>query len=410
MRIGFDAKRAFCNDRGLGVYGRGLVGALAERHPGHGYVLYTPSTGSPGRLGWARGLPGAEVVSPGGAPGTALGRAWAAARGALWRSCGVPRRLDADRVDVFHGLSAELPLGVGRGRARPRARAVVTVHDLLWRRRPRGLSAVDRAVHDAKCRLAVSRAHAVVAVSERTRRDVVGLLSVPEERVRVVHPSCGPAFFGDPPRERVESARRAHGLPGSYVLYVGAFDERKNVLSLLRAFRALGEGARGASLVLVGAGGAGRRRAQEEARRLGLGDRAAFPDGVPSGDLPAVYRGCLFLAWPSFFEGFGLPVLEAAASGRAVVTSRGTSMEEAAGDGALYVDPGSVRELRDAMGRLLSDGALRGELGRRGRARAERFRPERAADAMMGVYRSVMSETLGSRCSRSLSNSRTIRS
>lgn len=365
MRLGFDAKRAFHNATGLGNYSRDVLRILRARQPEHAYVAYSPRP------------PAADA---GGAAALARGPAGLVGRlaPALWRQAGIVRDLVRDRIDLYHGLSNELPSGIERtGIA-----TVVTIHDLIFERHPELYAAVDRRIYRAKFRSAARRARVVVAASEETRRDLVERYGVDAAKIRIVYQVCHPAFRA--PRDpAAEDALRARlGLPATFVLQVGTIERRKNLLLTARAVAAL----EGVHLVAVGRPTAYAREVEAFARVGGLAGRLRLLRGLTMPEIATLYRLATVATYPSIVEGFGIPVLEAMTSGTPAVTTRGGVFPEVGGDAAVYVDPRDPEELRAALARLLSDPDERARRRAAGVVRAERFRDEVIADDLFRAY------------------------
>ncbi len=366
MRVGFDAKRVFHNTTGLGNYARDVLRVLASHAPQHQYVAYNPS---PGKVRFD--LPGGSLVERGP-------RGLARLAPVLWRGAGMVRDLVADDVDLFHGLSNELPVGLER----TGVAGVVTIHDLIFERFPELYGAVDRRIYRWKFRRAAERARLVVAISEQTGRDLHDFYGVPWSRIRVVYQGCHAAFRQPVAAGRLEEVARRYGLSPGFVLQVGTIEERKNLLLTVEAVKALP----GVSLVAVGRPTPYARRVEELVARGGLGGRVRLLSGVSTGDLAVLYRLAGVAVYPSLFEGFGIPIVEALASGTPVVTSRGGVVPEAAGSGSAYVDPRDPEELRAALASILADPDRRAAMRAAGLAHAERFRDERIAADLLRVY------------------------
>lgn len=366
MRLGFDAKRAFHNATGLGNYSRDVLRILGERRPEHEYLAYTPR---PGRL-----APAAGATLRVRGPSSLLGRAVPS----LWRQAGIVKDLERDGVDLYHGLSNELPSGIER----TRVATVVTVHDLIFERHPELYRPVDRRIYRAKFRSAAARARVVVAVSGQTANDLVELYGVDRARIRVVHQVCHPAFRAEPDPSALAALRARLGLPERFVLSVGTLERRKNLLLALRAVAKLD----GAHLVAVGRPTAYARELEAFVRGHGLEGRVRFLRGLGVTELAALYRLATVFVYPSFIEGFGIPILEALESGTPVVTTRGGCFEEVGGPGSVYVDPSDPERLRDVLAALLADGGARARMQAAGRAHAARFSDAAIADDLFRVY------------------------
>lgn len=371
MRLGFDAKRVFHNATGLGNYSRDVLRVLAAQAPEHDYLAYNPGRG---RIPFA--LPGATFAErrPHGLARLAP---------ALWRQAGMVRDLVADWVDLFHGLTNELPSGLERSGIA----GVVTIHDLILERYPELYGALDRRIYRWKFRSAAAQARLVVAISEQTGRDLHERYGVPWARIRVVYQGCHAAFRQEAPPERLAELAARLGLEPGFVLQVGTVEERKNLLLTVRALAGLP----GARLVVVGRQAPYARKVKEAVADLGLSDRVRFLAGLTTEDLAGLYRLAAVAVYPSVFEGFGIPIVEALASGTPVVTTRGGVFPEAGGPGSSYVDPQRPDELREALAGILADPERRAAMRAAGLAHAERFRDERIAGDLLRVYGEALS-------------------
>jgi glycosyltransferase involved in cell wall biosynthesis len=268
-------------------------------------------------------------------------------------------------------------------------RRVVTVHDLSFERFPELFHRANRAYQRAMVRLSTRLASRVIAVSDSTRRDLVELLGVPERKIEVIPNGVEPAFR---PRsaDEVAAFRAEKGLPADFILYLGTLEPRKNLLTLLRAYARLRR-TRDLPHALVLAGGKGwlYETIFAEVERLGLGGQVYFPGFVDFDEQPLWYNAAAVFAYPSLYEGFGLPPLEAMACGTPVVTSDATSLPEVVGDAGLMVAPTDESALADALGRLIDDEPLRARLRAAGPARAAGFGWDSIARRTAAVYRAV---------------------
>ncbi|HET8540778.1 MAG TPA: glycosyltransferase family 1 protein [Anaeromyxobacter sp.] len=371
MNIGFDAKRVFHNATGLGNYARDVLRILHRHRPEHVCFAYTPR---PGPLPFEISGDRFRVRGPRGWLGRAVP--------ALWRTRGIVADLRADGIRLFHGLSNELPLGIessGIG-------SVVTIHDLIFERLPELYPPIDRRIYSAKARSAVARAGLVVAISEQTRRDLVALYGVPEGRIRVVYQTCHEAFRSPVPDERLREVAARLALPPAFLLAVGTIERRKNLLVVLRAL----EGLPGATLVAVGRETPYAEELRAFARARRLERRVRFLSGVSTPDLAALYRLATVAVYPSLFEGFGIPIVEALFSGTPVVTTRGGVFPEAGGPGSAYVDPHDADALREALAALLADGGRRAAMRAAGLRHAARFSEEAIADGLSRAYEDAL--------------------
>ena len=301
----------------------------------------------------------------------------------LWEQCLQPLALLRDGADLVHGMAYALPLLCP-------TQAVVTVHDLSFLRYPQAFKRGNRIYLSAATRLAVARAEAVIAVSQHTAQELQRLLGVPPWRIHVV-PNGVDARFRPLARREVEAFRQRRGLPERFVLYVGTFEPRKNLETLLRTYGTLvHRDPHTRPLIIAGGRGWHYARVFALLERLALEDRVRFPGFIAHEELPLWYNAATLFVFPSLYEGFGLPVLEAMACGTPVVASNASSLPEVVGEAGLLVAPRDVEGLAEAMRRLLTDAALREELRARGRDRASKYSWRASAVRTAAVYDHVL--------------------
>jgi len=367
MRIGFDAKRAFHNFSGLGNYSRFAISNICRFYPENECFLYTPGMAD-------RNLfhpPEGSVVRQ---PDLGL---WNL-KGSLWRSFRLTGWLKEDGIDLFHGLSNELPYGIHRSRVR----SVVTIHDLIFMEHPELYKPLDRKIYERKVRYATRAASTIIAVSEQTKQDIVRFLDVDKSRIKVVYQGCNKQFYKGVSEDALQNSRRQFALPSDYLLYVGTIEERKN---LLRVVMALHRGKIDIPLVVVGKKTSYFNQVKEYID-LHQVPNIHFLDQVQTSNLPAIYQGSRGFIYPSSYEGFGIPILEALNSGVPVITSRGGCLEETAGKGGLLIDPLKQEEMIEAITLIIEDTALKDRLIREGGAHALKFREEQTIPALYNVY------------------------
>lgn len=295
----------------------------------------------------------------------------------------IAREARRRRLDLVHDPTGTAPLMLTN------ARRVVTIHDVIPYIYPKTSSRLDRLIYRLWLPLAVRHLDAVITDSECSRRDILTHLPVHPDKVTVVPIAASPRYR---PLDRTQTAPvlARLGLTVPYILYVGSVEPRKNVSRLLEAFARLRADAPGYRLVIVGAGRWKTTPIFKTVARLGLEPYVSFTGYVAEEDLPALYAGAALFVFPSLYEGFGLPVLEAMACGTPVVTSNVSSLPEVAGDAALPVNPFDVETIADAMRRVLADPALAAHLRERGLARARQFSWERTARETLAVYERVL--------------------
>jgi len=287
-------------------------------------------------------------------------------------------------VDLFHATDHLLPHF-------RRIKSVFTLHDLIFLFHPETHKPMNRWFLTLMMPRFLRAADAVIAVSECTKRDAIRFYSIPEEKITVIYEGVSPRFRPANP-EAVRAVREKYGLPERFILYVGTIEPRKNLTTLLEAFHHL-LATRDLRLVFVGKKGWLYEGFFRRLRELGLEDRVIFTGYVPDEDLPAIYSAADLFVFPSLYEGFGLPVLEAMACGTPVVCSNTSSLPEVAGDAAILVDPTDVRALAGAMERVLTDEHLRAEIYAKGLGRARQFTWAKAAQETLKVYLEVIRGT-----------------
>ena len=376
MNIAFDAKRITNNATGLGNYSRFVLEALTEYRPENRYLLYSPSIGRPELYRELLEHRSVQLHTP--------HRALAFLGGSLWRNYSIPRLVREAKVDLFHGLSNELPLGLYRAQ---RVGTVVTIHDLAFIRYPQYYKPIDRLLYRRKYGASARAADHVITVSEQTRCDVIDIFGVEEERVTTVYQGCSERFAQIQP-EDVVVARQALRLPQRYMLFVGSIEERKNLLLAVEALAQLQD--KELHLVAVGRRTPYVQQVLDRARRLGVTSRLHLLHQVGATYLPGIYGGAEVFVYPSRFEGFGIPIIEALNAGIPVIGATGSCLEEAGGPTSLYTDPDNADMLASLIDRVLIDISLRRLMIDEGRSYVERFTPKRIARDLSQVYEQVM--------------------
>ena len=338
MNIAFDAKRYYHNHTGLGNYSRTLVHNLQTYCPQHNYILLDA--------------------------------------GSMERTFRLGHRAAKLGAEVLLGLSNEIPFDIDWRKPSP-VRGIVTMHDVAWRTFPQMYKALDRRIYDWKYGSSCQRAHRVLCISECTKRDVMRFYGVPEERIAVVYQPVQSHFYQ--PMSEAE-AHQYLGEQPDYILYVGSLNSRKNLLALLEAL-ALMSAENRPRLIVVGNGREYRKRVEAFIQQHNLTSYVDIRDNIRDDRLlQALYREAKAFVYPSFYEGFGLPIVEAALQHTPVITSQVSSLPEAAGPDALYIDPhqhDAAAYLALHIDRLLTDKAFRDSSADRQEAYVRRmFDPE----------------------------------
>lgn len=374
MHIGFDGKRAAQNLTGLGNYSRYVLEGLAQANEDLQLTIYAPKLPSHARLMAFAKHPAFRWILPTG------GWKWIRS---LWRVAGLTHQLESDGVEVFHGLSNELPLSIHQASG---VRTVVTIHDLIFLRFPSCYGWIDRHIYNYKFRKACEHADRIVAVSECTKRDIIQFYHISPDKIDVVYQGCDAAFARPLPADTIQAIKRKYQLPHRYLLNVGSIEERKNVLLAVQALTLLPEQT---VLVIVGKHTPYTDKVWAYAQAHGLQQRVRILHGVPFSDLVALVQGARVFTYPSRFEGFGIPVLEALSAGVPVVAATGSCLEEAGGPSSIYVHPDDYQALARAVASLWEDSAERSQRIATGLAFAQTFNPQQQTQQLLRIYRSL---------------------
>ncbi|MGI8689048.1 MAG: glycosyltransferase family 4 protein [Thermomicrobiales bacterium] len=298
----------------------------------------------------------------------------------------LPQQAVRRKVDVLFSPCFTAP-------AHPRYISVVTIPDMQYIDMPENFASVDHAIFTRLLSHAVRSTAHILTLSEHAKRRIVAHYQIPPERVTVTYLAAASAYFMPVSPETIARVRERYGLKAPYILSVATLHPHKNLDALIDAFVALRQThAWKGQLALIGLRGTAANALHTRIRALGLAREIVLPGYVPDADLPALYRGAEMYVLPSRYEGFGIPVLEAMASGIPVITTRLTSLPEVAGDAALFFDPDDRAALVAALCRLRDDDALRRTLIARGHERARLFTWQQTAERTLAVFEHVASE------------------
>ncbi len=304
-----------------------------------------------------------------------------------WEQFVQPFALRRERIDLLHALAFAGPLAIT-------IPWIVTVFDLSFARYPQSFNAANRIYLTWAVRNSLRRAQRVIAISESTRRDLISMFGADPRRVQAIYCGCDPTFAPATDAAEGMAFRAQRRLPEKFILHVGTLEPRKNIARLLRAFaRAQRAAHLPHRLVLIGARGWKYTEVDTVIEQENMQDDVIFAGYVPPAELPLWYRAADVFAYPSLYEGFGLPPLEAMACGTPVVTSNAASLPEVVGDAALQIAPDDENALTDALVRAATDANLRAELSARGLTQAAKFSWARTARETTAVYRTVIAES-----------------
>ena len=376
MIIGYDAKRIVCNRTGLGSYARTLINDLSEViTPDIKLNLYAPDKGDSALRSQVRESAGVRFVYPRRSL-SGLQKAW-------WRMHSMVDALCAAGVKLYHGLSGELPIGIKKAGIK----TVVTIHDIIFMRHPEWYNWPDTKIYAWKFRKTCAEADRIIAISECTKRDIMLYGGVTPEKIDVIYQSCGSRYKMREGEKKMHEVHTGYMLPERYIVNVGTIEERKNVLLAVKALRMLPEDI---SLVIVGKATSYTEKVKAYIRENALESRVKILHNVPNEDLPAIYQMAEACVYPSRYEGFGVPVIEAIQSGLPVVACTGSCLEEAGGNGTIYVDPDDVYAMAEAIKQVVKGAPGREERIAASRQYITRFEGNNVAQQVMNVYRDVL--------------------
>lgn len=371
LNIAFDAKRLYNNFTGLGNYSRTLVYNLAQHFREHNYHLYTPKIKRNSET-----LPFLEHPQlQTHLPKTAFK--------SYWRTSSIKKDLQKTKIDIYHGLSHEIPVGIHK----TGIKSVVTIHDLIIKRYPEYFPWLDRQVYDWKFRYACEHADAIVAISESTKRDIIEFYNIPAKKIHVIYQTCHERFQQLLPSSQLQLIAQKYQLPSNFYLYVGSIIPRKNLDKIIDALALLPKDLQ-LPLVVIGNGKKYKQEVLQKVEQLQLADKVLFPK-IAYEDLPALYQLAELFLYPSAYEGFGIPILEALYSKIPIIAVNASSLPEAGGDGAYYVDKINGNELAKAIMEVIQTSTYRNTLVENGQMYLMRFEGKILSERLIELYSSL---------------------
>lgn len=371
MIIGFDAKRATANYTGLGNYSRYIINSVAQQCPEHRLRLYIPKQYN--NSAYDRLLTHDNVTS-------CLPRTCCAGISPdLWRISGITRQLKDEGVDLYHGLSNELPMGIDKSGIA----SVVTIHDLIFLHYPRFYKLIDRNIYNTKFHYACRHAHRIIAVSNCTKRDIVKFYGIDPEKIDVIYQNCHSIFSQEIPPHEINRVKMAYNLPSKFLLYVGTIEARKNALLAVKALPHIDTDIH---MVIVGRKTPYINEIYSYINTHKLTERVHFIHDMDITDLPAMYRLARLFVFPSRYEGFGIPILEALTSGTPVIAATGSCLEEAGGPSSIYIEPDDVKGMVDAMKEIFDNDELYNRMKNEGLHYIQRFDNTQMVNSLLTTY------------------------
>lgn len=365
MKIAFDAKRFFHNTSGLGNYSRDLVRILSEYEPENEYLLLNKNKSERGK----------DILDRSNV------KFIPTSKGKFSRQFKMGKDAQKQNADIFHGLSGELPLKWDK---KP-IKKIVTIHDLIFVRYPQYYSFFDRKIHFWKFKKAADMADKIIAISEQTKRDIIDYLKVPETKIEVIYQGCHKAFKEEQSQELIKETKEKFNLPERFILNVGTIEDRKNLLNVVKAINGTN-----IPLVVVGRKTKYYQKIESFLKKNKIEKQVLFLEGVSMDELAAIYKLADIFVYPSFFEGFGIPIIEALFSKTVVVTSNTSCLPEAGGKDSVYIDPKNELDIRAKIKFLWENESERKRREEKGFEFVQKFNDEPIARELMNLYQKII--------------------
>ncbi|MCK5538512.1 MAG: glycosyltransferase family 4 protein [Bacteroidales bacterium] len=371
MNLGFDAKRFFFNNTGLGNYSRTLIYSLLSEFTEHEYYLFSSKTEDyENRFQQFNNLHNISQKSK---------------FQFFWRQLGINKSINQNKIDIYHGLSHEIPFRKNSNNYK----SIVTMHDLIYKIYPDLFSKTDAFLYEKKYKSSCNRADKIIAISESTKSDLIKYYNIQEEKIQVVYQTCNPIFTKRIDADMLNEIRIEHNLPSEFILSVGSIIERKNLKDIVKAVGKLPENMR-IPIVAVGNGKKYLEEIQEYITENKLEKYFLHYPFISNEHLPAFYQLAKIFVYTSSYEGFGIPVLEALYSETPVISSNISSLPEAGGDSAILVSPNNIDELREAIIKVLENEDLQKQMIQKGITHAKLFTNKQMAIDTMRVYKELI--------------------
>lgn len=366
MNIGFDAKRAFLNKSGLGNYSRDIIRSLSNLYPDNKYVLFSPKAKT-------------ELLESGYIQNLINPKSINKFIPSVWRSLFMGHDIKKSNVDIYHGLSNELPANINRSKAIK----IVTIHDLIFKKMPELYAFADCKIYDLKFKNACNNADKIIAISNQTKSDIIEYYNIPEEKIVVIYQGCNPLFYEKSTKDELINVKKKFSIPEDFLLTVGTIEKRKNVLNVVKALYYFNIKI---PYVLIGKKTKYFDEVLSYAKDYNLSNQIIHLENVNNAELRSIYQLCNIFLYPSIYEGFGIPVLEAQNSGVPVITSEMGSTSEAAGKGAILINPHNPKSIGIAIKAIFESHKVRSELIHKGFENATIFNQKNVSEKLMNLY------------------------
>jgi glycosyltransferase involved in cell wall biosynthesis len=369
MKIGYDAKRAFCNNTGLGNYSRFILeNILTLKDEKIDVVAFTPKT----KKGYFDTFPKEKIVRP-----------QKKFLSSIWRLHFIKKDIKAKALDIFHGLSSEIPLFVNW----KNTKTVVTIHDLIFLKYPQYYHYFDALIYKFKYNYACHKANKIIAISQQTKNDIIEHFGIPENKIEVIYQSIQDIYRKEISESERVAITKKYKINDPFILSVGTLEPRKNQLNIVKAFHQLNDA--NLELVLVGRGKKYKDEIIAYIENNEIENIKVLSEVITE-DLPALYQSCLTFMYISSYEGFGIPIVEALASQKSIIAAKGSCLEEAAGEGAIYIEPDNISQITEAIKTISYDEGLRRNLVLKGQEHLKNFDSNLLISKIMKVYKGLL--------------------
>ncbi len=368
MKIGYDAKRIFHNTTGLGNYSRDLVRIMSAYYPDNEYILFNPKPAKIQRLEIKDNM---QVVEPKAYFDRKLPF--------VWRSKTILKDLIKNNVDIYHGLSGELPFGIEK----TPLKSVVTIHDLIFLHFPHLYKPIDRKIYNAKFKKACISADKIVAISQQTKKDIIKNYHIPDHKIEVIYQGCHQVFKTLYLDKTKKDILQKYHLPEKFILNVGTIEERKNAFTIVKAIKDTD-----IPLVIVGRKTLYANQIEKYVKANNMAGQVFFLEGLSLKELAVLYQSAKMFVYPSIYEGFGIPIIEALYSKIPVITNSKGVFSEAAGPHSFYLDNVlDVEEMKEKIKYLWQNDVK--EQVEKSHRFVQKFNDNEIAAQWMNLYRTI---------------------
>lgn len=355
MKLGFDAKRFFHNTTGLGNYSRALVDGLQKNYPDNQFFLFDQKESS-------QYYPNSEIIKP-------------QITNLLWRTVFCLKQINDLKLDVFHGLSNQLPFG----KWNTNTKKIVTIHDVIYKTHPEKYPLLDRIGYDIKTSKAINIADKIIATSRFTAKDIMKYYELDSRKLEVVYQTCDDGFWKEKKESELIEFRNKYQLNQPFLLYVSSFTQRKNHLELIKAFAKIEN--KSIPLILIGQKGDALESVSQIIESLKLQNRVKILNNIDKDDLVSAYQCANWFVYPSLMEGFGIPILEAMASSLPILASDIEVFREVASPDVQFFDLKNNSELSSKLNNLLTINKLNYS------HHLEKYKKEELSKQLMSIYK-----------------------